>query len=135
MDYETLESLRRYHPAWRLLRSEHGPLITSFLHRTYITGSLRAMKASDLVGRLEDELYRLREIYGLEAFPRTATQYLDEWCEDDKGWLRKFYPPGSSESAYDLTPATEKVLLWLEGLFEKTFFRYRVPGPHRIRAP
>ena len=27
---------------------------------------------------------------------------------NDKAWLRKFYPPGSDEPHFDLTPATEK---------------------------
>jgi hypothetical protein len=38
MDYETLNSLRQNHPAWKLLRAGHAALIASFLHRTYITG-------------------------------------------------------------------------------------------------
>lgn len=33
LDYATFDALRTHHPAWRLLRSEHAPLIASFLHR------------------------------------------------------------------------------------------------------
>lgn len=36
LDYTTLERLRREHPAWRLLCSEHAPLVASFLHRVFI---------------------------------------------------------------------------------------------------
>lgn len=121
LDYETLDSLKRLHPAWKLLRSDHAPLVASFFHRVFIQGGQRTVGVAELNGRLEDELYRLREIHGGEAFPRNAGFYLDEWCEEDKGWLRKFYPPGAQEPVYDLTPATEKVLLWLESLFERSF--------------
>ena len=31
LDYSTLDLLRQSHPAWRLLRSEHAPLVASFL--------------------------------------------------------------------------------------------------------
>ncbi len=79
------------------------------------------MPAPELSEYLEDELFRLRDIYGQESFPRTPSYYLDEWCEDDKAWLRKYYPAGESEAVYDITPATEKVLVWLESLFDRTF--------------
>ena len=121
LDYETIEALRRHHPAWKLLRSDHSTLICAFLHKAFTTANKRSLAQSELMGRLEDELYRLRENLGIEAFPRSAAFYLDEWAEDNKGWLRKFYPPGKDEPHFDLTPATEKTLLWLESLLEKSF--------------
>ena len=39
----------------------------------------------------------------------------------DKGWLRKFYRPGSDEPQFDLTPATEKAIAWLSQLSERSF--------------
>jgi hypothetical protein len=36
MDYTALDFLRHHHPAWRLLRSEHAPLLASFLQRVFI---------------------------------------------------------------------------------------------------
>jgi hypothetical protein len=35
--------------------------------------------------------------------------------------LRKFYPPGSDEPHFDLTPATEKAIAWLGSLTERAF--------------
>lgn len=35
--------------------------------------------------------------WGVEAFPETAQGYLGDWAENDKGWLRKFYPSGTDE--------------------------------------
>jgi hypothetical protein len=32
LDYHTLDTLRRDHPAWRLLRADHAPLVISVLY-------------------------------------------------------------------------------------------------------
>lgn len=121
LDYETLTSLKKSHPTWRLLVADHAPLIVSFLHRVFLTENVRDVSQEDLVSKLEDELFYLRDIEGEEKFPRTAADYLEEWAQDDKGWLRKFYPTGSDEPAYDITPATEKAISWLEGLNSRKF--------------
>lgn len=121
LDFTTLEQLRENHPAWRLLRAHHAPLVAGFLHRVFIVPNVRNLSQADLVEALEDELFTLREQRGPEAFPVTAQSYLNDWAENDKGWLRKFYPPGTDEPHFDLTPATEKALAWLEGLTDRTF--------------
>ncbi|MFU8819366.1 MAG: DUF3375 domain-containing protein [Desulfurivibrio sp.] len=121
LDFATLELLRRNHPAWRLLCAQHAPLVAGFLHRVFIVPNVRNLAQADLVEALEDELFALREQLGAEAFPGTAPSYLNDWAENDKGWLRKFYPAGTDEPHFDLTPATEKALAWLEGLTERAF--------------
>jgi len=121
LDYATLELLRQNHPAWRLLCAHHAPLVAGFLHRVFIVPNVRNLSQADLVEALEDEIFALREQLGAEAFPGTAQNYLNDWAENDKGWLRKFYPPGTDEPHFDLTPATEKALAWLEGLTERAF--------------
>jgi len=121
LDYTTLELLRKNHPAWRLLRSDHASLVASFLHRVFIVPNMRTMSQADLAEALEDELFALRDLYGTEAFPRSAAAYLNDWADNEKGWLRKFYPADSDEPHYDLTPATEKAIAWLESLTERAF--------------
>lgn len=121
LDYTTLNLLRQRHPAWRLLRSDHAPLIASFLHRVFIAPNVREMAQIDLAEALEDELFALREQHGAEAFPKPATAYLNDWADNDKGWLRKFYPTGSDEPYFDLTPASEKAISWLESLTARSF--------------
>ena len=121
LDYTTLELLRENHPAWRLLRAHNAPLIGGFLHRVFIKPNSRVLPQADLVEMLEDELFELRERLGPDAYPGTAAGYLNDWAENDKGWLRKFYPVGSDEPCYDLTPATEKALTWLKSLTERAF--------------
>ncbi|MFN2257959.1 MAG: DUF3375 domain-containing protein [Desulfuromonadaceae bacterium] len=121
LDYSTLEHLRHNHPAWRLLRSDHAALVASFLQRVFITPNVRSIAQADLVEALEDELFALRQIHGEECFPRAAREYLNDWADNAKGWLRKFYPADSDEPHFDLTPATEKAIAWMESLNERTF--------------
>ncbi len=121
LDYSTLDALRRNHPAWRLLLADSAPLVASFLHQVFVVPNVRVMGEADLVEKLEDVLYTLRQSLGDGAFPRSAAQYLDDWAANNKGWLRKFYPPGSDEAHFDLTPATEKALAWLDSLSQRSF--------------
>lgn len=121
LDYATVDLLRQNHPAWRLLRSEHAPLVASFLHRVFIAPNVRVMGQADLAEALEDELFALRQRLGAEAFPKPATDYLNDWANTDKGWLRKFYAHGSDEPNFDLTPSTEKAIAWLGTLAARSF--------------
>jgi len=121
LDYATLSALRDRHPAWRLLASPHAPLVASFLHRVFVAPNVRVMSEADLAEALEDELFALREQLGPEAYPKAALEYLNDWAGPDKGWLRKFYKPGTDEAQFDLTPATEKTIAWLRSLTERPF--------------
>ncbi len=121
LDYDTLELLRRDHPTWRLLRSDHAALVVSFLHRVFIRPNVRSMAEANLAEALEDDLFGLRERLGADAFPRPARDYLNDWASPQKGWLRKFYPHGSDEPEFDLLPATERVIGWLGGLEARAF--------------
>ena len=121
MDHATLSALRDHHPAWRLLTSPHAPLVASFLQRVFVAPNVRVMSEADLTEALEDELFALREQLGPEAYPKGAQDYLNDWAAPDKGWLRKFYKPGTDEAQFDLTPATEKAIAWLAQLTERPF--------------
>ena len=121
MDYATLDMLRQKHPAWRLLRSEHAPLIASFLYRVFIAPNVRGMAQADLAEKLDDELFELRRRLREDEFPKPALEYLNDWAASEKGWLRKFYPQGSDEPHFDLTPSVEKAIAWLNTLAERSF--------------
>ncbi len=121
LDHATLESLRRSHPAWRLLVAVNAPLMVSFLQRAFVLPNVRSISQPDLLEMLDDELYALREVLGRDAYPKSAQAYLNDWAANDAGWLRKFYPAGSDEPHFDLMPATEKVIAWLVGLTARTF--------------
>ena len=121
MDYWTLADLRKTHSGWRLLAAEHAPLIVSFLSASFTTSNVRTLAQGELVARLEDHLFQLRERKGNEAFPRAAAEYLDEWAADKHGWLRKYYPSQGDEPHFDLTPATEKAIEWITSLRRRPF--------------
>lgn len=121
LDYQTVELLRREHPAWRLLVADNAPLIISFLHRSFIRPNDRSLPQGELTARLEDYLFHLRGQLGEDTFPRLASDYLNDWSSDAKGWLRKYYPAGNDEPHFDLTPAVIKAAEWLEALEERQF--------------
>lgn len=121
MDFDQLASLRRHNSAWKLLRADNAPLILNFLNRVFVYDNVRSIAAVDLVGRLDDELFGLRERFGANAFPKSAKAYLDDWAAPEKGWLRKYYPKDSDEPHFDATPAVEKALAWVRTLDERAF--------------
>ena len=121
LNYATLELMRQNHPALRLLRSDHAPLVASFLHRVFIAPNVRSMAQADLAEELEDELFGLREAVGGDCFPKSALEYLNDWAAPDRGWLRKFYRQDSDEPYFDLTASTEKAIVWLTTLSERSF--------------
>lgn len=121
LDYQTLEALRKNNPAWRFLASPHASLMASFFQRVFISKNERVLPQADLIESLEDELFHLRDLLGDDKFPKSAMAYLDDWAATEKGWLRKFYAQGSDEAQFDLTPATEKAIAWLESLTQRSF--------------
>ncbi len=78
LDYDTLQLLQKKHPSWRLLRSDHAPLVVSFLNRVFIQPNVRLMAEADLTETLEDDLFVLRERLGNDSFPRSARDYLTD---------------------------------------------------------
>lgn len=121
MPFDELVHLRQEHPAWRLLRADNAALVLSFLGRVFVDGNAGALPAEELASQLDDDLYALNERLGAGAFPRPAAAYLDEWSSAERGWLRKYYPPGSDEPYYDLASAVEKTLLWVGELPPREF--------------
>lgn len=117
MDYATLTTMRKTHPAWKLLAADHVALVASFLHRTFVQPNLRSVAQPDLAAKLDDFLFRI----GRDDHPKSAAEYLDDWASDRNGWLRKFYPADSDQPHFDLTPATERAIEWLAGLQQRPF--------------
>jgi hypothetical protein len=121
LDYETLDLLRQNHPAWRLLRSDNAAFVAAFLQRAFLTPNKRVMPQADLAEVLEDALFGLRARLGPQTFPKPAIDYLNDWADPARGYVRKFYPADSDEPHFDLTPPTEKAIAWLETLNQRSF--------------
>jgi len=121
MDYDHLVSLRRNHPAWRLLLADHAPLVIAFLHRCFVEPNVRTMGEQALAAQLDDFLFHLREHLGEDLYPKPGLDYLADWAGDSRGWLRRYYPVDSDEPHYDLAPAVEQVIQWLGRLQQRRF--------------
>ena len=121
MTHEELETLRARHPAWRLLASQNAPLVISVLDHAFIESNASNISAGDLIRVVDDHLHMLRLQLGDGAYPRPARAYLDEWADDDHNWLRKFFPPGSDEAHYDVTPAVHLAAEFIADLRERSF--------------
>lgn len=121
MDYAFLANLRRNHPAWRLLAADSAPFVIAFLHRTFIEPNVRVLSETALAAQLEDYLHHLRQEVGQESYPKPAGDYLLDWAGDERGWLRRYYPPDSDEPHLDLTPAAERAIQWLASLRKTSF--------------
>jgi uncharacterized protein DUF3375 len=121
MDYETLDRMRQRHAAWRLLAADHAPLILSFLTLAFIKPNRRAIPSPELLAQLSAYLEQLAEIYGPERYPKLAQQYLDDWATVERAYLRKYYPKTGEDAEFDLTPATEKAIEWVQGLQPQQF--------------
>lgn len=121
VDYQGLHRLRREHPAWRLLLADSAPLVVSFLIRHFTEPNVRALAEPEIEARLEEHLRRVREQHGEVVYPRSARDYLNDWASDERGWLRRYFAPGSDSPFYDLTAATEQAIQWLQGLEDRAF--------------
>jgi hypothetical protein len=121
MDHDTLDRTRQTHASWRLLTADHAPLILSFLALAFIQPNRRAIPAPELTSQLDGYLDELRETHGPARYPKSARQYLDDWASPERAYLRKYYPKSGEEAEFDLTPATEKALDWVQGLGPQQF--------------
>ncbi len=120
MDHDTLDRLRQVHPAWRILVADHAPLVLSFLTLAFIQPNRRAIPAPEIAAHLDAYLDQLRETYP-ERYPRSARDYLEDWAAPNRAYLRKYYPKSGPDAEFDLTPATEKAIEWLQTLAPQQF--------------
>jgi len=119
MEHDYLLKLRQ-HPTWRLLCADNSPLIISFFYRVFIQPNCRSLKQSDLIEKLDDSLFHLRQIHK-NKYPKSAKAYLTDWANGENAFLRKYYAQNSDEPEFDLTPASEKAIEWLHSLEQKQF--------------
>lgn len=122
MEYAQIEALRERHPAWRMLRATHAPLLLAVLGRFFVEEGRGASSEGELVAALDDQLYAINaQDPQNPRFLRTAAEYLADWAGPEAGFLRRFYPLGADEIHYDATPALEKAYAWVQGLSDQAF--------------
>ncbi len=121
MDVDELERLREGHAGWRLLRALHAPMIIGVLAAVFSGRDQRHVAQAELLTAVGDQVLDLRERDGEDRYGRSAREYVDEWADPAKGYLRKFYVEGTDEPVYDLTAQTEAALTWVDGLKGRPF--------------
>lgn len=117
MNYEKALSLFRNDKTLQILRAEHFPLLISFFHLAFKQQNKISYSQPDLVSLLGDFLFSL-ERRGIQEYPKQALDYLQKWAQ--QGFLRRYYEL-ADEPIYELSPATENALKWLEDLNKQQF--------------
>ena len=118
MNYERIKHELDNSPSIKLLRSKNACLVLSFLHGQFKVTQRVSIPQSEMEIKLGDYLESLREIE-INNYPGSSSHYLNEWCEAKL--LRKTFESGSDDPIFTLTPATEKVIGWLEDLQKREF--------------
>jgi hypothetical protein len=119
-DHDQLALDLKLSPSVRLLKSEHAPLIISFLYAQFKREQRITVPYAELAERLEAYLEALNERQpGL--YPRSAQVYLKQWCDDEHRFLRTYMRGSSDELLAELTPDTERTLGWIADLRQSTF--------------
>ncbi len=130
MNYDELKILLATAPSVKLLRSRNAALTMSFLYNAFKINEKLIITHHDLVTRLADYMESLnfmeeeeesmqREL-SFEDYVGRARRYIDEWCNEENRYLRKF-PDETGESVHELTTETEKVFQWIDSLKKKEF--------------
>jgi hypothetical protein len=117
MDFAKAYSLYKNDKTLQILRAEHFPLLTSFFHLAFKQQDKIFYAQQDLRNLLSDFLYAL-ERQGIDDFKNEPLEYLQQWAK--QGYLRRYYDVGD-EPVYELTPATENALKWLDDLNKQQF--------------
>ena len=100
---------------------QYAALITSFLYQVFIQPNQRSLPFDQAISRLDDTLFHFNDLEGDNAYPKKASQYLDDWASGSNAFLRKYYQKGSDIPQLDLTPGSEKAIEWLQTLQPREF--------------
>lgn len=119
MTFEYLQHLKQYNKTLKLLGSDHMAMTASFLYYVFIEKKNITLTHSRIVNLLDDYLYNLNLSYE-GMFPRSAKEYLDSFCSDANGYLRKYHG-ADDEPLYELTTHTAKALEFLQSLERREF--------------
>ena len=119
LDYHEIRYRLESYAVFRILRKESAAFMLGFFHDQFKRRHRADIGQAELSAALGayQEFVRMSE--GEEAQPRESSAYLDEWSNE--GFLRKYYPLGSSEACYDLTPDSERALEWIGELSGRPF--------------
>ncbi|VAX36987.1 FIG149030: hypothetical protein [hydrothermal vent metagenome] len=121
MDYHQI----KYHlvnaTPFKILRSENAPLILSFFHAQFKISNRIAIPYSELLENLSFYIEEIKSFDSSAVYANTPEGYLDQWCDENHRYLRKYYEANQDDPLFELTPETEKALSWIQDLQKKEF--------------
>jgi len=119
MTFEYLQALKNHNKTIKLISSDNFAMIASFLYYAFIESKNVTLTHSQILSLLDDYLFSLNSTYEA-VFPRSAKEYLDQFCSDSNGYLRKYHGR-DDEPLYELTTYAAKALEFLQGLEQREF--------------
>ncbi|MHA4812625.1 DUF3375 domain-containing protein [Flavitalea flava] len=117
MNFEKALSLYKNDKTLQIFRAEHFPLLISFFHLAFKQQDKISYSQSGLSGLLGDFLFAL-DRQGISDHAKPPLDYLQKWSQ--QGYLRRYYET-ADEPVYELSPATENALKWLDDLNKQQF--------------
>ncbi|MDD2450289.1 DUF3375 domain-containing protein [Sulfurovum sp.] len=119
MTFEYLQNLKNHNKTIKLLSSDNLAMMASFFYHVFIEKKNITLSHSHILSLLDDYLFSLKLSYE-GMFPRSAKEYLDGFCNDANGYLRKYHGT-DDEPLYELTTHTTKALEFLQSLEQREF--------------
>ena len=133
MNFHNLKKLRDTNTTWKLLAQKNAPFIVSFLYSEFVANNNRGIIEEEIESDLESFIEELE--YGMvnkeeinffsedgeenKKIKTTAKEYLLRWCDEDKGYLRRYIL--DNDIYYDLTPGAQKAIKAIMNLEEREF--------------
>jgi hypothetical protein len=119
MTFEYIKNLKQTNQTLKLLNTENVAMSVSFFYIAFVEQKNITLAHTTILSLLDDYLYNINQSYE-DAFPKKAKDYLEDFCSDKSGYLRKYHG-ADDEPLYELTPHTQKALEFLESLDKKEF--------------
>lgn len=104
----------RQEPLWKLLASEHGPIILGLFHK-HLLEDARSLPASAFVERIARDLDEV--VSQGVLMPQTAQAYIADWLS--AGFLERHFPQGAVEEEYELSAAAEAAIRFVSSLVNR----------------
>jgi hypothetical protein len=118
--FESLERVLQESPGIKLLKATNAALIISFLYSIFKKEPRSAVPLNEFLHGLDAYLQDLNARRP-GSYPRPASAYLNEWCDEEHRFLRVRPEASRGELRVELTAETERTLSWLEMLEEPPF--------------
>jgi hypothetical protein len=105
MEYHELK-LMLEQPALKLLRAQNAPMLLGFLYQTFKREHKITVPEGQLRATLDSYLDELRQ-QDPQAYPKSAAEYLADWCSKSQGFLRRYYGRDANEHWLNLKSSAQ----------------------------